>query len=114
MIYFPLGRSTVERRGFAHAYETLMEPVRTILEASKDCDWDYLPDLPNVATATSKFEKSIDIKKDKCGNLVLMMGGFVQCHAADEHIYHEMFIHPAIVTFAAMNGHAPVKVFLGG
>jgi spermidine synthase len=91
-----------------------MDPVDALLEFNEHCDWDFLPSLPSVAKTSSKFEDTIEIKKDKCDNFVLMMGGYVQCHEADEYIYHEMFIHPAMVAFAAMNGHAPKRVFVGG
>eukprot|EP00439_Symbiodinium_sp_Y106_P053314 s3087_g7.t1 len=34
----------------------------------------------------------IEIRADSCGNRLLMMGGFLQCHSVDEHIYHEMML----------------------
>ncbi|CAE7364165.1 speE1, partial [Symbiodinium microadriaticum] len=59
-------------------------------------------DLSLIASTKSDFESQIEIRADSCGNRLLMMGGFLQCHSVDEHIYHEMARRP------------PRSVFLGG
>eukprot|EP00929_Paragymnodinium_shiwhaense_P116783 TRINITY_DN8667_c0_g1_i1.p1 TRINITY_DN8667_c0_g1~~TRINITY_DN8667_c0_g1_i1.p1 ORF type:complete len:443 (+),score=118.11 TRINITY_DN8667_c0_g1_i1:94-1422(+) len=99
---------------FKKGYEHIMQPIEKILDDNRDCGWGFLPDLPTLAKTSSPFEKKIQIKEDKCGNRAMLMGGFVQCHSADERIYHEMLIHPAMMTFTALNGRPPRRVFLGG
>lgn len=91
-----------------------MKPVFRLLQANKDCGWTFQPDLPDLATTSSEFEESIALKQDKCGHKSLLMGGWVQCHTADEHIYHEMLVHPALATYSVLNGAPPRRVFLGG
>lgn len=102
------------RASFSESYNLLMAPVKQLLDSNLDCGWAFLPDLPTLASTSSEFEESIVLKEDKCGFRSMLMGGYVQCHMADEHIYHEMMVHPALVHFALVNGRPPRSVFLGG
>jgi len=111
MALYPLHQCGAD---FLQAYEQLMGPVSEITSNNKNCSWGFQPDLPTIAKASSEFEDMIEIKVDDCGFYTLLMDGFVQSHAADEHIYHEMLVHPAMMAFAAMNRRAPARVFLGG
>merc|ERR1712113_406077 len=91
-----------------------MEPLEPLFEESIRCDWGYQNDLPNLEEMSSEFEEFIEIKEDDCGYRSLLMGDWIQMHAADEHVYHEMLVHPAFVTFTLMNGRPPKRIFLGG
>lgn len=95
-------------------FDVLMAPVQELIDAHSHCGWANPADLSLIASTKSDFEAQIEIRADSCGNRLLMMGGFLQCHSVDEHIYHEMMVHPALQTFASMARRPPRSVFLGG
>eukprot|EP00931_Biecheleriopsis_adriatica_P005419 TRINITY_DN106940_c0_g1_i1.p1 TRINITY_DN106940_c0_g1~~TRINITY_DN106940_c0_g1_i1.p1 ORF type:complete len:385 (+),score=67.82 TRINITY_DN106940_c0_g1_i1:74-1156(+) len=99
---------------FADDWDFLMAPVRTLETKHEHCNWKNPTELDQKASTSSEFEADIEVREDGCGNGVLLMGGYVQCHSADEHIYHEMMVHPAMVSFTSSNGRPPRTVFLGG
>lgn len=99
---------------YADSFDLLFDPVEDIVDEHEHCGWANPIDLTIKASTSSPFEEVIEIREDDCGNRVLMMGGFLQCHSVDEHIYHEMMIHPALSVFLLQSGRAPEKIFLGG
>ncbi|CAK9044500.1 unnamed protein product [Durusdinium trenchii] len=99
---------------YADSYDLLMEPVEDILDEHEHCGWGNPLDLTVKATTSSSFEEFIEMREDDCGNRVLMMGGFLQCHSVDEHLYHEMMVHPAFTAFQLQAGRGPETIFLGG
>ncbi|CAE7330774.1 speE [Symbiodinium natans] len=99
---------------WTETFDVLMAPIQELIDAHSHCGWANPMDLKVVASTKSDFEAQIEIRADGCGNRLLMMGGFLQCHSVDEHVYHEMMVHPALLTFATLAGRPPHSVFLGG
>ena len=117
----------------------LMEPVLDMNERVRGCGGFGMGSASKALAMESSQFSLLEIRENACGDRALFLGGvsqaadgdsersvfgdaiteteiepIIQSHTADEHMYHEALVHPALVLFATMHGRSPKYVFLGG
>eukprot|EP00966_Prymnesium_polylepis_P033302 774731-Prymnesium_polylepis.1 len=96
------------------AYAVLAEQLGELQDRGLDCDSSW-QSLEVVRVGNS----SVAASENACGDRALHEGdkavvGAFRLHTADQHIYHEMLVHSALVAFTAIHVRPPRTVFLGG